>query len=266
MRHLSMFVVGVVLSAALACQRGEPRESPPEAADTTGLAQAGSSAEPGGHDHLEEIPSRSAELARDAGSKPQQVMDLAGIGPGDRVADIFAGSGYFTYLLSERVGPEGRVYAQGYSPGLKARVERGDLAGAGNVVLVDSLSQLPPGGLDAALIIRGYHLFEDPSVLMSALRRSLIPAGRVAVVEVRLGQERGHVMETHRMGEQTVIEGFREGGFELASSSDILHNPEDDHTGFWEGRRHLADRMLLILTPASQAPSGTTASEATGGR
>ena len=253
MRRSSLLLAVIaLLTAASACRRGEPRESPPEAADTTGLAEAGSSAGPTGHDHAAEIPNRAAEVERDAGSKPQQVMDLAGIAPGDRVADIFAGSGYYTYLLSERVGPEGRVFAQGYSPGLEARVEHGDLADAGNVVLVDSLSQLPEEGLDAALIIRGYHLFEDTTALMSALRRSLVPGGRVAVVEVRLGRERGHDMKTHRMGEQTVIEEFRHGGFELAESSDILHNPEDDHTEFWQGRRHLADRMLLVFSPSAK--------------
>lgn len=265
MRRSSVFVVALLLSAPLACQRGEPRESPPEA-DTTGLAETGSSAEAAGHDHQEELPDRSAEVARDAGSKPQQLMDLAGIGPGDRVADIFAGSGYFTYLLSERVGLEGRVYAQGYSPGLKGRVERGDLVDARNVALVDSLGQLPQDELDAVLIVRGYHLFEDPSELMSALRSSLAPDGRVVVVELRLGRERGHDMETHRMGEETVIEDFRAGGFELVDSSDILRNPEDDHTGFWEDRRHLADRMLLVFAPSAAPPSGSTASGATGDR
>lgn len=265
MRRSSVFVLALLLPVPLACQGGEPGESPPEAADTTGLAEAGSTAEPVGHDHQENLPDRAAEVDRDQGSKPQQVMDLAGIGPGDRVADIFAGSGYYTYLLSERVGPEGRVYAQGYSPGLAGRIERGDLADAANVVLVDSLSQLPAAELDAALIIRGYHLFEEPSALMSALRSSLAPGGRVVVVELRLGQERGHDMETHRMGEATVIDQFREGGFELVESSDILRNPEDDHTGFWEDRRHLADRMLLVFSPSAPAPTGATASSGTGG-
>lgn len=249
MGRLSCFAATVaLLFAVAACQRGEPRESPPDTVDTAKLAEAGSTA-PEGHDHEAEIPSRAGEVERDAGSRPQEVMDLLAIGEGDHVADIFAGSGYFTYLLSERVGPQGKVYAQGYSPGLAARLDRGDLAGAGNVVLVDSLSGLPEGTLDAALVIRGYHLFEDPSILLSELRRSLAPDGRVAIVEVRLGQERGHDMETHRMGEQTVIEQFGEGGFELAESSDLLRNPEDDHTGFWEGRRHLTDRMLLIFVP-----------------
>lgn len=255
MRRCSSYVTLFALLIAAACGRGEPRESPPDVADTTGLA---GSSDPAGHDHDPGIPSRAAEVDRDAGSKPRAVMDLLGIGPGDQVADIFAGSGYYTYLLSERVGAEGRVYAQGYSPGLAARVDHGDLAEAGNVVLVDSLSGLPDGTLDAALLIRSYHLFEDPTGLMAELRRSLVPDGRLAIVEVRLGEERGHDMETHRMGEQTVIEELAAGGFELVESSDLLHNPEDDHTGFWDERRHETDRMLLVFSPAPESTATGT--------
>jgi predicted methyltransferase len=206
----------------------------------------------------EEIPSREQEVARDQGSKPQEVMDFIGIRPGDAVADIFAGSGYYTYLLSQRVGPAGRVYAQGYSPGLQMRLEGGDLAGAGNVVLVDSLSDLPEDQLDAALIIRGYHLFPDPSVLFGPLSRALKPGGVVGVVEVRLGEPYGHDMETHRMGDQQVIDEFTEGGFEYVGASEILRNPADDHTEFWEGRRHLTDRMLLkFAKPGEPVPPAT---------
>jgi predicted methyltransferase len=70
-------------------------------------------------DHVhDEIPGRAGELARDAGSKPQEVMDFMGINRGDVVADILAGGGYYTYLLRERVGPTGQVFAQGYRPAL----------------------------------------------------------------------------------------------------------------------------------------------------
>ena len=124
------------------CRGGDATDT--AVSDTTAMA-----GQPEGHDAADSIPSRAQEEARDAGSKPQEVMDFLGIRGGAHVADIFAGGGYYTYLLSQRVGASGRVYAQGYSPGLAARLERGDLAGAGNVVLVDSLSDLPEGGLDA---------------------------------------------------------------------------------------------------------------------
>lgn len=244
-------IVPAVMALCLfaACSEAEPPEdTAPEAADTAAAAQG-----------AEEIPNRSAEVARDAGSRPQEVMDFIGIDGGDHVADLLAGGGYHTYLLSERVGPEGRVYAQGYSPGLAARLERGDLAKAGNVVLVDSLSELPTGSLDAVLIVRAYHLFEDPSVLLSELDRALKPGGTLGVVEVRLGKQYGHDMETHRMGDQTVIDEIKEGGFEFLATSSALRNPEDDHTEFWEGRRHLTDRMLLKFAkrgePAPETPS-----------
>lgn len=234
----------------LACGGGEPGEPASEAADSTTVA-----AEPAGDDE-EGTPSRAQELARDAGSRPQEVMDFVGVRRGDSVADILAGGGYHTYLLSERVGPEGRVYAQGYAPGLKERLERGDLAQAENVVLVDSLSELPTASLDAVLVVRAYHLFPDPAALLGELQRALVPGGSVAVIEVRLGQQFGHDMETHRMGEQTVIDQFQQAGFEFLATSSALRNPADDHTGFWDGRRHLTDRMLLkFAKPGEPAPA-----------
>jgi predicted methyltransferase len=248
----SLAVLLVVLLFAACQSKGEPpvEEAPPD----TAAAASG----PAGHDHVEEIPSRSAEVVRDTGSKPQQVMDFLAIDRDDQVADIFAGGGYYTYLLSERVGPSGRVWAQGFSPGLAARVERGDLADATNLVLVDSLSALPDGALDAAIIIRGYHLYPDAAELLAELDRALKPGGTVGVEEVRLGKDYGHDMETHRMGEKTVIEEFQKHGFDYVGSSEILYNPDDPHTDFMEGQRHLTDRMLLKFAKPGEPASAAT--------
>src|SRR5688572_2811346 len=246
-------VILALCALALAACRGQEEG----AAQSTPSDSAAVAADSHAHGP-EEIPSREQEVARDIGSKPQEVMDFVGIRPGDSVADIFAGGGYHTYQLSQRVGPSGKVYAQGYSPGLRARLERGDLAGASNVVLVDSLSDLPEGQLDAALIIRGYHLFPDPAALFVPLSRALKSGGVVGVVEVRLGRSHGHDMETHRMGDQQVIDEFTEAGFEYVGASDILRNQADDHTEFWEGRRHLTDRMLLkFAKPGEPVPPAT---------
>jgi predicted methyltransferase len=252
LRHRNL-LLGLCLTIVLgACQREAPSED--TTADPDSAAMADSSA--ADHVHDDEIPGRATELARDAGSKPQEVMDFMGVGRGDVVADILAGGGYYTYLLRERVGPTGQVFAQGYSPALAARVDRGDLAQAGNIMLVDSLSQLPDGALDAVLIVRAFHLFPDPDIALGHLLRALKPGGEVGVVEVRLGQKYGHDMQTHRMGEQTVIEEFQSAGFEFISNSTILRNSSDDHTEFWEGRRHLTDRMLLKFgRPGEPAPA-----------
>ena len=248
-----------LLAAALLLAACDDGDAPIEdaAPDTTSVA-----ADEAGHDEVQEVPSREAELARDAGSKPQEVMDFLGIDGGDNVADIFAGGGYYTYLLSERVGSTGRVWAQGFSPGLAARADSGDLADATNVMLVDSLSELPDTTLDAAIIIRGFHLYPDPAELLGELDRALKPGGVVGVEEVRLGQEYGHDMETHRMGERTVIEEFEQHGFDYVGASDILYNPNDPHTDFMEGQRHLADRMLLKFAKPGQPASSEPATAA----
>jgi predicted methyltransferase len=245
-RVLPLFIAALLIAAC------DDADAPNEDAvpDTASVAT-----DPAGHDEVEEIPSRESELARDAGSKPQEVMDFLEIDAGDRVADIFAGGGYYTYLLSERVGSTGMVWAQGFSPGLAARADSGDLGDVTNVTLVDSLSELPAATLDAAIIIRGFHLYPDPAELLGELGRALKPGGVVGVEEVRLGQEYGHDMETHRMGERTVIEEFEAHGFEYVGASDILYNPDDPHTEFMEGQRHLADRMLLKFAKPGGSPT-----------
>ena len=243
----------LAILALTACQNDA--EPPAEGIDSDTVAAADAE----GHEEALVIPSRDTELARDAGSKPQEVMDFLAIDRGDRVADIFAGGGYYTYLLSERVGSTGMVWAQGYGPGLAARADSGDLADATNVTLVDSLSELPEATLDAAIIIRGYHLYPDASALLTELHRALKPGGTVGVEEVRLGQEYGHDMETHRMGERTIIEEFERNGFDYVGASEILYNPDDPRTDFMEGQRHLADRMLLKFAKPGEPASDTPA-------
>lgn len=188
---------------------------------------------------------RADEKSRDPHSKPEAVYDFLGIGEGNQVADILAGGGYNTYLLSRRVGPSGRVYAERASSGLRARLKEGDLKGATNVVVVDSLSQLPTGTLDAVVMVRAYHLFQEYEAALAELYRALTPGGTVGIVEVRLNKSRGHDMQSHRMGEETVIEQLTEAGFEYVAQSDLLRRENDDYTIFRQGERHMTDRMLM---------------------
>ena len=232
------------LTAALAwaCQQSE---GDAEAARTG----ARSEGEPAGHrggDEEERVPTRDEEaVTRDAGEKPQQVMDELGIREGSRVADVLAGGGYYTYLLAERVGDEGVVYATGGDV-VTRRIAEGDLKGRDNIKVVPQLSAVPEGSLDAVLINRAYHLMNNPDVtLFPDLRRALKPGGVVGIIEVRLDKPTGHDMKTHRMGEQTVREEMERGGFTFAGSSELLANADDPGTDFMEGKRHLADRMFL---------------------
>ena len=263
MRHWIWIPLITLGLGAPACGPGGEGDDGEGAADDTPAAAAADSEE-NGHGEAEEeepISTRAQDAARDEGEKPQEVMDRLGIEAGDHVADVIAGGGYYTYLLAERVGPEGMVYATG-AEGVARRMAEGDLAGRANIRVIESLKDVPAGTLDAVLVNRAYHLLNAPNgPFFPDLRRALAPDGVVGVIEVRLGSPTGHDMETHRMGVQTVEEEMQAGGFRLVESSDLLANPDDPHTDFMEGRRHLADRMFLIFrkADAETAPEGTAA-------
>jgi predicted methyltransferase len=264
MRHwIWIPLITLGLGASACADEGADGEGSPR--DTAASAMAGDS---GGNGHgegeeEEPISTRAQDAARDEGEKPEEVMDRLGIDAGDHVADVIAGGGYYTYLLAERVGSEGMVYATG-AEGVARRMAEGDLAGRANIRVVESLKDVPAGTLDAVLVNRAYHLLNAPNgSFFPDLRRALAPDGVVGVIEVRLGSPTGHDMETHRMGEQTVTEEMQAGGFRLVETSDLLANPDDPHTDFMEGQRHLADRMFLIFRMAEgeAAPEGTPAAD-----
>ncbi len=130
----------------------------------------------------------SSEDARDRAGEAERVMQLLGVGPGMRVADVGAGSGYYVARLSPRVGPTGRVYAQDivadYLRKLGARVRR---EGLGNVTLVlgdPHDPRLPGDSLDLALLVHMYHEVEQPYGLLYNLRPALRRGARVAVVDL----------------------------------------------------------------------------------
>ena len=199
------------------------------------------------HPAGDDVPTRADETERDEYSKPMEVYAFGGIGAGDSVVDIGAGSGYNTFLLSGVVGATGEVIAERGNEGLAARIEHGDLAEAGNVSMVESRAAIADGSADAIVLIREYHLVEDYLGLMADLSRILKDDGVLIVVEVRNSEAEGHDMVTHRLGEQTVLAQFAEGGFTLDSESEILRRDDDDYTvyGGPVGLRYVTDRMLM---------------------
>lgn len=129
----------------------------------------------------------SDEASRDDAGEAVQVMALAGVRPGLSVADIGAGSGYYTVRLAPRVGAAGRVYAEDIVPeylaGLTRRVRAARLD---NVVIVEGTPddpRLPPAAIDLALLVHMYHEIEQPYALLWHLRSALKPGARIAIVD-----------------------------------------------------------------------------------
>jgi ubiquinone/menaquinone biosynthesis C-methylase UbiE len=132
---------------------------------------------------------RVVTSGRDGWQLPEQVIDALALEPGDRVAEIGAGKGYWLPWLSEAVGIEGLVYAVEVEDELVAlleeRVKRDSLS---NVVVVLGQytdPELPDGAIDLAITSLTYHHIEDREIYFRKLRADLSQRGRVAHLDDR---------------------------------------------------------------------------------
>jgi ubiquinone/menaquinone biosynthesis C-methylase UbiE len=117
-------------------------------------------------------------------------MRLLGVKPGLDVADIGAGSGYYTVRVARRVGQQGHVFAEDVVPDyfdrLARRVDSEGLAGSVTLVHGEPHDpRLAPGSLDLALLVHMYHQVAQPYGLLWNLRPALRPGARVAVIDAR---------------------------------------------------------------------------------
>ena len=161
---------------------------------------------------------------RDDWQQPETVVASLGVRAGDRVADIGAGGGYFTFRLADAVGGEGTVYAvdvdEEMTDFLDDRVAR---EGRANVEVIlgqydDPL--LPDGGVDLVFLSNTYHHVEDPASYFSRLRADLSPRGRVAIVEYKEGS--WWMPGKHWMERKVIERDMRAAGYRLETNHDVL--------------------------------------------
>ena len=163
---------------------------------------------------------------RDRWQQPDQIMDFLEIAEGSVVADLGAGGGWFTIRLANRVGPNGRVYAEDIQPemisAISRRAERENLTNRVQTVLGTSLDPLLPTPVDVVLIVDAYHEMDDPTALLRNVRKSLKPGGRVGIVEFKKdGYGPGRPME-ERVDPDTVIADAKAAGLRLDARGDFL--------------------------------------------
>jgi ubiquinone/menaquinone biosynthesis C-methylase UbiE len=120
---------------------------------------------------------------------PHRVMASLDVEPGDHVADIGAGDGYFSFILADAVGPEGRVYAVEVEDDLIEKLESSvKEKGLNNITIVkgdydDPL--LPDGEINLIFLCHSYHHIENRSDYFDRLRKDLDDNGRVAIIDLK---------------------------------------------------------------------------------
>ncbi|HET7890493.1 MAG TPA: class I SAM-dependent methyltransferase [Candidatus Sulfotelmatobacter sp.] len=156
-----------------------------------------------------------------------RVMDILGIAPGKAVADIGAGSGWFTMRAAKRVGSTGAVYAVDINPEAVRYIDgRARKEGFQNVKTI--LSQpdnalLPPNSVDAVLLLKTYHEVAQPVRLLQTLRAGLRPGAKVGIID------RNGNGEDHGVGREIVIREAREAGYKLLDQYDFVKGDKMDY-------------------------------------
>ncbi len=140
--------------------------------------------------------------ARDEEERPDQVIEQMKLKPADVVADIGAGTGYFSFRIS-RVVTRGKVYAVDIQPEMLAVIEeRKKRLKAENVIAVkdsETDAKLPENSIDVALMVDVYHEFAFPREMMLSLVKALKPGGRVVQIEYRGEDPNVPIKRLHKM-------------------------------------------------------------------
>jgi len=163
---------------------------------------------------------------REQEESPDVAVRLLQIPQGASVADIGAGSGYITLLLSAAVGPTGRVFANDLQPQM-IEILRRRLASQNvtNVTLVQGSvddPNLPPASVDLALMVDVYHELSRPQAMLQKLRTALKPGGRLALLEYRKEDPAIPIKFEHKMSIQEAKAELEAEGFKLSKVDETL--------------------------------------------
>lgn len=158
----------------------------------------------------------------------EAITQAIGLRPGMRVADIGAGTGLFTPLFAQAVGPRGIVYAVDIAPDFVKHIEqRARAAGMNNVramLCTERSVELPPNSVDVAFICDTYHHFEFPQSTMKSLHRALRRDGEVVLIDFKRipGVSSEWTMNHVRAGQEVFEREIESAGFRKVNELDLL--------------------------------------------
>ena len=164
---------------------------------------------------------------REQEQRPSEIFQAMALKDGDVVADVGCGSGWFSRRMAKTVGPRGKIYAVDIQPEMLDLVRKAaqtdGLTNIEPVLGTDADPRLPAGGTDWILLVDVYHEFQKPKPMLEAIRRSLKPNGRVALIEYRMeGTSASHIHAEHRMSTEQVLAEWVPMGFRLVRQLEFL--------------------------------------------
>ena len=156
-----------------------------------------------------------------------RVMDILGIAKGKNVADIGAGSGWFTVRAAKRVTGSGTVYAVDINPKaieyINRRAQREHADNVRTILSSADDPQLPANSIDAVLLLKTYHEISEPIALLKNLRRALRSGAKVGIID------RNGNGENHGVNRDVVIKEAAEAGYQLLAQYDFVKADNMDY-------------------------------------
>jgi cyclopropane fatty-acyl-phospholipid synthase-like methyltransferase len=157
---------------------------------------------------------------RDERLQINRVMDLLGIEPGKNVADVGAGSGWFTVRAARRVTNSGTVYAVDINPEaihyIDQRTKKEHLQNIKTILSQPDDPQLPANSIDAVLMLKTYHEIAHPVMLLRNLRSSLKPGAKIGIID------RNGNGENHGVSKDVIVREAAQAGYELRDTEDFV--------------------------------------------
>ncbi|GFE86162.1 class I SAM-dependent methyltransferase [Steroidobacter agaridevorans] len=154
---------------------------------------------------------------RESEERPQLTIAALEIKPGQTIADLGAGSGYYSFRIAPLVGERGSVLAIDVEPRMlriiSERAQRDGIKNITTVLSTPSDPNLEPNSIDLLFMVDVYHELEYPFEVMTKVREALKPGGRVALIEYRAEDPAVMIKPVHKMTERQIVKELTAAGF-----------------------------------------------------
>ncbi len=171
---------------------------------------------------------RFEKPGREVFDQREKIMKALHLKRGQRVADVGAGTGLFTMLIADAVGPKGKVYAvdivKDFIALINKRAGEANLKNIQTVLCTERSTELPKDSIELAFTSDTYHHLEYPGSVLASIRQALRPGGELVVVDYRreLGKTAEWIVKHVRAGQEEVMKEIEAAGFKRVEAPDFL--------------------------------------------